>query len=825
MRRIRSALLAVTSSLALCAAPALAQSPAPAWPRAERPVRADDAKVEARVRSILSRMSLEQKVGQMIQGEIKAITPEEAGAYYLGSILNGGGSPPDGHAHASIDDWRSLADRFRAESLKGGGVPILWGTDAVHGHNNMFGAVLFPHNIALGAANDPGLTEQIGRAVAADVRSSGIDWAFAPTVAVADNPRWGRTYESFSEDPAIVRRLAEAMVRGLQGAPGAPDQFGADHVIATAKHFIGDGATRDGVDQGDAQVSEALLRDRYAAGYYGAIRADVQTVMASFSSWNGEKMHVQKHLLTDVLKDQMGFDGFVVSDWNAIGQAPGCSNFDCPAAINAGIDMIMAPSDWKAAYESLLTQAKSGAVPLSRIDDAVSRILRVKIRAGLFEEGPPSTRSGAPRTEAPGGAAERDLARQAVRESLVLLKNRGHVLPLSPTSHILVVGEAARSIPQQVGGWSLTWQGSETVNADFPGATSLLAGIEQAAKAAGGQAAFSADGRFEHRPDAAVVVFGEEPYAEGRGDVPDLAAPPQAEQALAIMKRLKAQGVPVVAVLLSGRPLYVSPELNAADAFVAAWLPGAEGEGVADMLFAGPRDFSGRLPFPWPDQPAPPKIVDGRPDHALFQIGYGLTLKGAEQGPDHVAEAPPSAARRADGRIRLYDRGALSPYRAYLGDDQDPAVAASSGESHTPSLSLVVTPADHRVQEDALKAVWRGDRPARLYLAAAEPQDLAAASAGGLSLVFEVRVEAPPAGPVRLGVDCTGACPSGLDLGPALSRAPRGGWVTIAAPLKGLLPSGPVRAPFVLAAQGPFSLEVSDVRLEAAPGGAEVLTR
>jgi beta-glucosidase len=775
-------------------------------------------------------MSLEEKVGQMIQAEIQTATPEDAARYHLGSMLNGGGSPPGGQLHAPITAWRAMTDAYRRESVKNGGVPILFGTDAVHGHNNVFGAVLFPHNIGLGAANDPELVEAICRATARDVRASGIDWVFAPTLAVADNPRWGRTYESYSENPAIVARLGEAMVRGLQGAPGSAEQFDADHVIATAKHYIGDGATRDGVDQGDAQVDEAALRDRHAAGYYGALKSDVQTVMASFSSWNGEKMHGQKHLLTDVLKGEMGFDGLVVSDWNGIGQVKGCTAADCPAAINAGVDLIMAPTDWKAAYATLLAQAKSGVVPMSRIDDAVSRILRVKVRAGLFEEAAPSTRNGAPRTEQPGDAQERELARRAVRESLVLLKNRGHALPFAPSARLLVVGEAARSIPRQTGGWSLTWQGSETVNSDFPGATTLFDAVAEAARKAGGSAVFSSDGAHQGKIDGAIVVLAEQPYAEGRGDVPDLALRGEASALLDAVRRLKAEGTPVIAVLYSGRPLYVSPILNAADAFVAAWLPGVEGEGVADMIVqpakgAERRDFRGRLPFPWPDRPEPPALHDGKPDHALFPIGYGLGLASPDAGLIAPEPAPLAADPGADLKMALYERGPVAPVRLFATEAGAEAVVVSAGRARTASGALTVSPADHRVQEDAVRAVWSGAKPARLSLASETPVDLAPALDKGWSLVFEVRPDAAPTGPVRLASPDAASDEGGIDLGPLLAKAEPGRWITIAAPLSRLSAPGATksaRAPFILSATGKVQLSISDVRLSSPPAGAVV---
>jgi beta-glucosidase len=401
---------------------------------------------------------------------------------------------------------------------------------------------------------------------------------------VVQDDRWGRTYESYSEEPAIPIDYAGAMIEGVQGKVGTKDFLSPTHVIATTKHFLGDGGT-GGRDQGDAQISEEVLRDVHLGGYPAALEAGTQSVMASFSSWNGVKMSGNKSLLTDVLKRRMGFDGFVVGDWNSHGQVAGCSNENCPQAINAGLDMFMySGPDWKKLYQNTLAEARSGEIPAARLDDAVRRILRAKLRAGLFERGRPSTRAVAGHFDLIGAPAHRAIARQAVRESMVLLKNEG-VLPLKPSANILVAGGGADSISQQSGGWTITWQGTDVANSVFPNGETIWRGIAESVRAAGGTATLSADGSFATRPDAAIVVFGEQPYAEFRGDRPNLEYSPDDKSDLALLKRLKAAGVPVVAVFLSGRPLWVNAELNASDAFVAAFLPGTEGGGVADMLF------------------------------------------------------------------------------------------------------------------------------------------------------------------------------------------------------------------------------------------------
>jgi beta-glucosidase len=632
----------VGATFAAAVAAATPESPPPArppqvhpqrWPRLPS-VPARDPVLEARIGRLLAHMSLAQKVAQLVQADIGSITPEELRRYPLGSILNGGNSAPGNDKLASPRKWLALADRFYDASMTGPEsvrIPVLWGTDAVHGHNNIPGATIFPHNIGLGATRDPALIRRIGEITALEVRVTGLDWAFAPTVAVARDPRWGRTYESYSENPQLVRTCASAMVTGLQGEVGTPQFLDAAHVLATPKHFLGDGGTRDGRDQGDNSATEEQLRAVDAAGYQGALLAGAQTVMASYSSWHGQKMHGNRALLTYVLKERMGFDGLLIGDWNGHAQLPGCTAASCAAAVNAGIDVLMAPDDWRELDGNLLRQVEAGEIPAARLEDAVRRVLRVKLRARLDREGRPSSRPFAGHYELLGADAHRAVARAAVRESLVLLKNRAHLLPLSPRARVLVAGDAADSIARQSGGWTINWQGTEPNDA-FPHAQSIWSGIARSVDAAGGSATLSPDGQFTVRPDVAIVVFGERPYAEFAGDVSSLEYSPGDKHDLALLRRLHAQHVPVVAVLLSGRPLWVNAELDASDSFVVAWLPGGEGGGVADVLFraadgAVRYDFHGRLPFSWPRSPRPPALPGESGEPPLFPFGYGLSYR------------------------------------------------------------------------------------------------------------------------------------------------------------------------------------------------------
>jgi beta-glucosidase len=632
--------------LLLCVAGAVLWSAAPAhptsthqpssWPQVASTV-PQDRQIEAKVAALLARMTLEQKIGQMVQADIRSVTPEDVRKFRLGSVLNGGGAFPGENKHASVADWVAMADRFYDASMDTANgqlaIPIMWGTDAVHGHNNVIGATLFPHNIGLGAAHDPDLMERIGAVTAREVAVTGLDWTFAPVVAVVRDDRWGRTYESYSEDPEIVRAYAERMVRGLQGTPGSKSFLDTSHVLATAKHFIGDGGTADGVDRGDNRSSEAELLKIHAPGYIAAINAGVQTIMASYNTWEGLKVHGAHYLLSDVLKQRMGFDGIVVSDWDGVDEVQGCSKDKCAQAVNAGIDMVMVPTEWKSFIGNTLEQVRTEKIPLARIDDAVTRILRVKFRAGLFERGRPSSRPLANKRELLGAPEHRELARQAVRESLVLLKNERGILPLSRNANVLVVGDGADNIPKQTGGWTVTWQGTETSKAEFPGATSIFQGIAHAVGEAGGTARSAAGlelDRPQARPDIAIVVFGEDPYAEWFGDLRSIDYRGAGGPELALLQQLRQASVPRVCVFLTGRPLWIEPELAACDAFVVAWLPGTEGGGIADVLFRKAdgsvnHNFVGKLSFSWPRTVAQTSLNRNDPKYdPLFPYGFGL---------------------------------------------------------------------------------------------------------------------------------------------------------------------------------------------------------
>ena len=573
---------------------------------------------DPRVESLLAQMTLEEKIGQMVQVDMAALKDKaDIQKYFLGSLLSGGNSDP---ADNRPQTWLRAVNEYQALALGTRlKIPLLYGIDAVHGHNNIDGAVIFPHHIGMGATHNPALVEQAEHITALEVAGTGIRWAFAPCIAVAQDERWGRTYESYGDSTALVAELGAAAVRGLQGKTLAD----RNSVLACAKHFIGDGGTQNGVDQGNDVCDEATLRQLYLAPYQAAIQAGVGSIMVSYNSWNGTKMHANRHLLTDVLKGELGFAGFLVSDWAAIDQIAPDYQADVAASINAGLDMIMIPygPGQKNNYRDFIGDLKKlvaeKRVPPSRIDDAVRRILLIKFAMGSFENPYPD-----PALTAQIGSPEhRAVARDCVRQSLVLLKNEKQALPLAKNlKHLVVVGAAADDLGVQCGGWTIDWQGQR--GQVTHGGTTILQAIRQTVGAET-QVTFSADASAVHGADAVVVVVGELPYAEMKGDRTDLQLP-AADAAL--VAKAKTAGVPVVTVLLSGRPLVLGQTLTTTDALVAGWLPGTEGQGVADVLFG---DFkpTGKLPRQWPASNAglATRAVQPTAEAPLFPTGFGLS--------------------------------------------------------------------------------------------------------------------------------------------------------------------------------------------------------
>ena len=567
--------------------------------------------VQDRVDDLLLRMSLDEKIGQMTQVERSALgTPSDLATYRIGSVLSGGGSVPTPNTPQA---WADMYDNFQRIAMATPlGIPMIYGVDAVHGHNNVVGATVFPHNIGLGATRNPQLVQQIGRAVAEEVSGTGIDWDFAPCLCVARNDRWGRTYESFGEVPELPTSMT-TLITGLQGAT----LDGPASVLATAKHYVGDGGTTGGVDQGNTQLSEADLRAIHLPPFRQAVAAGVGSVMISFSSWNGQKLHGHRYLITDVLKGELGFGGFVISDWAGIDQLDGRSGFtgaEVATAINAGIDMVMVPYDYVRFIGLLRTEVQAGRVSMARIDDANRRILTKKVALGLFER-PLTDRTY---TATVGSATHRALARQAVRESMVLLRNQGNALPLSRSSRIFVAGRSADDIGNQSGGWTITWQGR---SGNITPGTTILQAIRGTVSDPA-NVAFSRTGSGVNSSyDVAVAVVGETPYAEGQGDRSGSMGLPQED--LNTLATLRRAGIPVVVVLVSGRPLDIASQLPGWSALLAAWLPGTEGQGVADVLF-GDHNPTGTLPMTWMQSASQQPINTGDGKTPLFPFGFGL---------------------------------------------------------------------------------------------------------------------------------------------------------------------------------------------------------
>lgn len=603
--------------LILAACSKAPESPAPESPMPGTPARF--SAYDPQVNPLLAQMTLAEKVGQMTQADHEFLAdPNDIATYFLGSVLNGGSSDPkEGN---SREAWTAMYDRYQQIALGTRlGIPLLHGVDAVHGHNNVTGAVIFPHNIGLGCTRDAALVEAIARATALEMKATGIHWTFAPAVTVPLDIRWGRTYEGFSEDPEVVRVLGEASVRGLQG-----DSLAAPlSVLACAKHFVGDGGTSMGtgingkLDQGDMRTDESTLRRIHLPGYLNAIQAGVGSIMPSYSSWNGEKCSGSHRLLTEILKGELGFEGFLISDYNAIDQVDPDFKKAVAKSINAGMDMAMAPKRYAEFHRVLMELVNEGTVPMARIDDAVRRILRVKAAMGLLDKARSPLANPAD-VAAFGSAEHRALARRAVAQSLVLLKNQGGVLPLrKSTARIHVSGRNADDIGNQCGGWTIDWQGKS--GEVTTGGTTILGALRKAVSAQT-KVSTSPDGSGAAGADVAVVVIGETPYAEMQGDRDSLLVSPEDQRAVENARKV---GVPVVVVVVSGRPLVLDGILDKADAVVAAWLPGTEGDGVADVLFGDVKP-TGKLSFTWPrSQGQIPVSMHSKGADPLFAVGYG----------------------------------------------------------------------------------------------------------------------------------------------------------------------------------------------------------
>ncbi|MYM82329.1 glycoside hydrolase family 3 protein [Duganella sp. FT50W] len=810
---LRRAVVAATLALGANVIAAPAAKPLTDWPHITSAVKQDKA-MEARIKQIVAGMTLAQKIGQMTQPEIKYITPDDIRKYYIGSVLNGGGSWANGNKHASAADWVKLADAYYDASMRTDmkvQIPVIWGIDAMHGNSNMYGATLFPHNIGLGAARDPKLVGDMARSVARAVRATGIDWVFAPTLAVVRDDRWGRTYESFSEDPAIVKEYAGEYVKGLQG-----DLKSDNTVVATAKHFVGDGGTFEGKDRGLNKSTPEEMINIHAQGYYPALAAGVQTVMASFNSWNDYgKLHGSRELLTVALKEKMGFDGLVVSDWNGIGEVTGCEEDSCAASINAGVDLIMVPEKWKSFIANTIAQVEKGEIPMSRIDDAVTRILRVKLRAGLFDGKKPSQNIYAGKQEA---MQDRALARKAVRESLVLLKNNGNVLPLARGKKILVVGKSADNMSNQSGGWSLTWQGTDNKNSDYPFSDTILAGVQEVVGKDNLTYSENAAGVDVGKYDAVIAVIGETPYAEGDGDIGPagtLRLSGRHPEDLAVLRAVSGKGKPVVTVLITGRPLYTNDIINLSDSVVAAWLPGTEGKGVIDVLFRKAdgkvnADFRGKLSFSWPKSACQTPLNVGDADYApLFKYGYGLNYHSKVSVPQLDTSYPEGGCGKSLA-VPVYNPTDRATYGLYVSSGGQRVALGADLNAVFNLPTVKVETAQINTQQDAKRLTWTG--PAKLEAQASKAHKLPAFAGTDGALQFDAIVTAAPQGKVLIGMETVE-----LDAGPVLKQMSGKGKQTVKIPLacfaaKGL-PLAAFSTPFSVAADAPFTATFANIQI------------
>lgn len=612
------------------------------------PKRLFDEAVESRVSDLLRHMTLAQKIGQMTQADRLTCTPDDVKQYHLGSVLSAAGSSPENN---TLEDWVAMNDEYWLASVASDSnhlpIPILYGLDAIHGNNNVANATIFPHNIGLGATRDKALLKKVAEATRREVLASGVDWVFSPNLAVARDYHWGRCYESFSEDPALVADYAKVIIKQFQ--TGRHE----DSVVACVKHWVGDGGTSNGVDQGDTKLDWETLKSLHIAPYVTALKAGALTVMASFSSWNGVKCHAHKHLITDVLKGEMGFQGFVISDMQGIDFLADDFYHAVEKGVNAGIDMFMVPDNWKLFIEYLQVHVEMGTVSMERIDNAVERILSVKVASGLFEKSRPAHRKHSLSSDF-ASKKHKEIAREAVRKSLVLLKNDKNILPLNGKQRVFVAGKNANNIGHQCGGFTLSWQGLSG-NDMFKHGTSIWQGIQHFAPDAQLSDGFNGEDADPDKHDVAIVVIGEKPYAEGLGDVRDdtasicesgskvegqvnlmeamgnsLELSHLHPKDLITLRNIQQKGIPVVAILISGRPLVIQSELAVSDAFIAAWLPGTEGLGVAELLF-GEHDFIGSLSFSWPTRTHPTINLGDTDYDPLFPYGYGLNYLNREQ--------------------------------------------------------------------------------------------------------------------------------------------------------------------------------------------------
>jgi beta-glucosidase len=832
-------------------------------------VRVPDPALETRIEMILAQMTLEEKLGQMIQAEVQQLLPQDIKTYKIGSALNGAGVWPGKDRYSSPLVWAGMIQEFwqaSAESFETRpfSIPFAWATDAVHGHNNLFKATIFPHNIGLGATRDSELISRIGRVTAVELAASGMDWTFAPTVALPLDSRWGRFYEGYSQDPEIVKAFAASMVQGLEGSEsGFPPETS---VLSSIKHWIGDGGTRWGVDRGTNYCSEEELRELHASGYASAIAAGAQVVMVSFSAWCNSnnydftpevgspynfKMHGSRYLITDVLKKQMGFDGVVLTDWDGHCEVSKCTLKDARYCINAGADILMveARGDWLAILKQTKDDIQAGLILPERIDDANRRILRVKLRSSLPKKAAPLDREVVRHAHQIVGCAEhRAVAREAVRKSLVLLKNENHLLPLQRTARVLLAGSAANSLSKQLGGWSLSWQSNVLSSEEFPAARTLSMALHENMAPDTVTVYDSAIPLDSALYEAAIVAIGEDAYAEMMGDIRPwrslhyASLKPSYAEDVELLRSIHSSGIPIICVYFGGRPLYLNEELNLSTSFVVAWLPGIAGEGITDVLLrsregALQHDFAGVLPCHWPATPHGFRLLYPleetahglHPEYAgdqevLFPAGYGLQYAKPIAAPtliiSNVLPQPlPAIPTRDLILLDSYLDSRLSPRIAgngfWVGADVSRSIPTDALLGH-------VEPIDHLGQNDGLHIFFNG-RIASLYFEFPDwdVEDMRGYLHVGANLQFNVRMHAPTTGPVRLAAHNTYPSVGIYDATEIFRQLPVGKWTQVIVPLSKIEAAGSdfskVNVPFMLHTDAEMRFDIANLRW-AVPG-------
>ena len=824
-----------------------------------------DLGLESYVETTLEQMTIDEKLGQMIQAEVQQLHPTDIETYKIGSALNGAGVWPTKDRYSSPAAWASMIDAYwtaskQSFSQRPFDIPFAWATDAVHGHNNLFNATVFPHNIGLGATRDPDLLRRIGEITASELSASGMDWTFAPTVAIPLDARWGRFYEGYSQDPAIVSVLAGEMVLGLQGKLGTAV---ADSVLSSIKHWIGDGGTRWGIDRGVNFCSEEDLYRLHAVGYQAALKAGAQVVMVSFSSWNHEnnydhapntglpynyKLHGSHYLITEVLKKQMRFDGIVLTDWDGHCEISKCSLKDARYCINAGADVLMveARGDWLAILDQTKRDLAAGFITQARIDDAVRRVLRVKQRAALKNKQRPVDRAAVRKaSQIVGSAQHRSVAREAVRKSVVLLKNDNDLLPLHRQQRILAAGSALDSLSKQLGGWSLHWHSNELAQEEFPTATTLLQSLQQ-------ELPVEQLSRYQDEMeldrnlyDVAIVAIGEDAYSEMLGDIRPwnsleyAALKPSYAQDLALLRRLNGAGIPIVCVYFGGRPLYLNKEINLATSFLVTWLPGIAGEGITDVILRSPdskvqNDFLGRLSCAWPATPFGFRLSKSYSDEVsskhpkydgdseiLFPIGYGLSVNetsstnlGALPLYREELDAPPPRAKRS---LVFLGPNEDARYTCRIAGNGFWVGADVSRVATTEALLGRVEPLSYLGDNDALRVYFNG-RIASLYLQLPhwDVEDMRGYLSAAADLVFDLRMHTRGKGPVRLSAHNCFPSVGVYDATSIFASLPLETWAEVRLPLSSLAATGSdfrqINVPFMLHTEAELRFDIGHLR-------------